>query len=50
MEKTKKLNKSILKAIKQVTKMEVEKNAFGWPPICAGIYYQPKRPKNRKIL
>lgn len=44
MEKTMKLNKTVLKAIMKVTKIEVEKNVNKWPPICAGIYHQPKRP------
>jgi len=43
MEKSTKLNKTVLKAIMEVTKAEAEKDSYRW--VCAGIYHQPKRPK-----
>lgn len=45
MEKEVRLSKTVLKAVEKVTRQEVKKNAFGWPPLCTGIYHQPKRPK-----
>ena len=27
-----------------------EPNEFGWPPVCMGILYQPKRPMKDKDL
>lgn len=40
------LKKGLLKTVEKVTRAEVEKNLFGWPPLCTGIYHQPKRPLN----
>lgn len=40
----KKTNKEILKAIKCITRGEVEKIHSQWPPFCSGILHQPKRP------
>lgn len=41
----KKVGKSLLKVIERVTRVEVEKISYTWPPFCSGIYHQPKRPK-----
>ncbi|KAB1438474.1 cyclic lactone autoinducer peptide [Candidatus Galacturonibacter soehngenii] len=43
MKKAMKLNKTVLKAIMEVTKAEVEKDSYVWR--CGAIYHQPKRPK-----
>ena len=40
----KKKNKQILKAVKWITKGEVEIVHSQWPPFCSGILHQPKRP------
>lgn len=37
----KKIEKAIAKTINTVINLET----FGWPPVCAGIMYQPERPK-----
>lgn len=39
-------NKAI-KAVEKIARNEVEKYAWGWPPVCAGIYHQPKRPSQQ---
>lgn len=39
------MNKNFLKLIEKITRQEIERNAFGWPPLCTGIYHQPKKPK-----
>lgn len=36
---------SIEKAAKQVVKHIIEQEAYGWPPLCPALYYQPVRPK-----
>lgn len=48
MKKTGKINNTILKTVERIARSEVEKNCFDWPPICAGFFHQPKRPKNVK--
>lgn len=48
MKKTEKINDTILKAVERIARNEVEKNFYEWPPDCAGIFHQPKRPKNVK--
>ncbi len=40
----KKFKKSALKMVEKIVRIEVEKNFFEWPPLCTGIYHQPKRP------
>ncbi len=40
----KKINKSVLKFMERVVRYEVEQR---WPPICFGIFHQPKRPKQK---
>gem|GEM_PF-3454111 len=44
----KKLSMTVLRLVAHVTKFEVERNMFERPPICAGIYHQPKRPETKK--
>ena len=34
-----------LKMLERVARREIKKSNSGWPPQCAGIYHQPKRPK-----
>lgn len=40
----KEMNKQILKAVERLTR----DTAFRWPPVCSGIYHQPKRPVDKK--
>ncbi|MCL2717618.1 MAG: cyclic lactone autoinducer peptide [Lachnospiraceae bacterium] len=45
----KKIKKSLLQAISNLAKAEVnvnQENNFPFPP-CMGIFYQPKRPKKK---
>ncbi len=37
--------RTVLMMVEKVTRLEVEKNASKWPPLCNGIYHQPKRPR-----
>lgn len=41
------IQKKALEVMVKVVKKEVEKNENAWPPICAGIFHQPKRPNKR---
>lgn len=45
------LKKNLLKAVEKVTRGEVQNVVYGWPPLCTGIYHQPKRPQkpNKKV-
>lgn len=46
--KTKKnLRSNALSAVEKIARNEI-RHAFGWPPECAGIYHQPKRPTQQK--
>ena len=45
--KKEKIGKQVLKLVEKVARTEVERNIYDWPPICIGIYHQPKRPKNK---
>jgi len=47
MKENNKISSKALKVVERLTRNEVEKNMFTWPPICMGIYHQPKRPKRR---
>ena len=42
--------RTVLVMIEKVTRQEVEKNASKWPPLCNGIYHQPKRPGRGKYM
>lgn len=44
----KKISKNVLKAIECVTRNEVEKSRYPWPPLCSGLLHQPKRPEKKK--
>lgn len=47
--KTKKnLRSKALSAVEKIARNEIKRHAFGWPPECAGIYHQPKRPVQQK--
>ncbi|HHV09735.1 MAG TPA: cyclic lactone autoinducer peptide [Clostridiales bacterium] len=48
MKTNEKIGKQVLKLVEKVARNEVEKNAYSWPPVCIGIYHQPKRPGNKK--
>lgn len=37
----------IEKAAKQLVKHIADKEAYGWPPLCSALYYQPIRPSKR---
>ncbi len=40
--------KSIVeKVVKQVVKRIADHEAYGWPPQCAALYYQPVRPQRK---
>lgn len=39
--------KPVLKALAKVAETEANMKHAGWPPICAGIIYQPKRPQKK---
>lgn len=41
-------HKGLMTIIKQVIFHVVEQEKNGWPPGCAGFYYQPKRPCTKK--
>ena len=45
--KAKKAGSSILNLAGKIAKMEAVKTKSGWPPICAGILHQPKRPAKK---
>lgn len=48
MKKKDKINDTVLKIMERIARNEVEKNCYDWPPVCAGFFHQPKRPKNEK--
>ena len=37
--------KEALKLAERIARLRVEGDSYRWPPICAGILHQPKRPK-----
>lgn len=42
--KVEKTSRPILSLVGKIVKMEAVKVNLGWPPACAGILHQPKRP------
>lgn len=40
-----KLKKQVLKGILKLATANVNPESKGWPPLCVGYIYQPKRPK-----
>lgn len=44
----KRQNISIEKVAKRLAKHITEQEAYGWPPLCPALYYQPIRPKKEK--
>lgn len=44
----KKQNLRIEKVTKQIAKHITEQEAYGWPPLCPALCYQPVRPKKEK--
>ena len=38
------VSRGLLKVLKIVTEKEVKRMNEEWPPRCAGIFHQPKRP------
>ena len=44
----KKVDERILKAVEHVARKEVIRNEYWWPPICSGIFHQPKRPVKKR--
>ena len=42
-----KLSEKTLKVLWKIATREVDKQKLSWPPLCAGIYHQPKRPKKK---
>lgn len=45
--KEKKTGRIILNLAGKIAKMEAVKTNSGWPPACAGILHQPKRPAKK---
>ncbi|MCM1155835.1 MAG: cyclic lactone autoinducer peptide [Ruminococcus flavefaciens] len=48
MKKTEKIKKKALMVVEQIARNEVAKGGWGGPPICSGIFHQPKRPKRKE--
>ncbi|MBQ6886757.1 MAG: cyclic lactone autoinducer peptide [Lachnospiraceae bacterium] len=48
MKKQENVGSKVLRVVEKIVRNEVEKNCFDWPPVCMGIFHQPKRPKNVK--
>lgn len=46
--KKRNLNQYLLEAVEKIARIEVKKTIYGWPPDCAGIFHQPKRPKKKQ--
>lgn len=44
----KKVNKKLLKVVERAMRNEAAHGIDGFPPPCAGIWHQPKRPTNQK--
>lgn len=44
MREGRKVNTKLLHVVERVARTKVA-NGLPWPPLCAGIYHQPKRPK-----
>lgn len=40
----KRVGKKILQVTEKIVRVSMEKESQGWPPICATILHQPKRP------
>lgn len=38
----------VLTLFERIARIKVEENSYRWPPICTGIFHQPKRPENLK--
>ncbi len=47
MKESEKISVKALRVVERITRNEVERHRWGWPPICAGIGHQPKRPKKK---
>ncbi len=48
MKKNEKAGNKVLKVVERIVRNEAEKVMDGYPPICMGIGYQPKRPKRKE--
>ncbi len=48
MKEGKKLEERVLSVVEKMSRNEIIKNLYGWPPHCMGIYHQPKRPKRKE--
>lgn len=44
-----KVSKNILRVTEEIVRIAVEKEKQGWPPICATLLHQPKRPSEKVI-
>ncbi len=38
------IKKAALKTLAKVVKQENDSSVYEWPPICIGIFHQPRRP------
>lgn len=43
----KNMKKRVLKAVGKIVEFEANTMDAGWPPRCAGLIHQPKRPKKK---
>lgn len=41
------MKKTVLQVVGKVAEFEANKMYTPWPPICAGLIHQPKRPKKQ---
>lgn len=44
----KKTKEKVLKVMVRAAEKVVKADGSGWPPVCLGFIYQPKRPKRRE--
>lgn len=44
----KEINRKVLKVVERVMRREAVQGVDRFPPICAGIWHQPKRPDKLK--
>ena len=43
-----KMESKAIAVLSAIVESEVQKNSREWPPLCAGIFHQPKRPKQKQ--
>lgn len=40
----KQVNRKVLEVMTKIVRYDVEQRRSSWPPLCGGIFHQPKRP------